>query len=149
MVDSGSLNDVASEINALATVLVAQGIAVTPGELQPSVYIPELRGSLPEEIAATAVQEDVDAIGISILSGAHMKVAEKIVALMKKEKIEDKLLILLELNAFQQHGELLGDILICGPAKVRRVMNGNLSGLPFWNYRFLLGEKASSTECDH
>ena len=39
---------------ALATVLVAQGVPVTPGELVQSVYIPELRGSLPEEIAATA-----------------------------------------------------------------------------------------------
>ncbi len=43
---------------------------------------------------SAAIQEDVDAIGISILSGAHMKVAEKIVALMKKEKIDDKLLVM-------------------------------------------------------
>ncbi len=41
-----------------------------------------------------AVQEDVDVIGISILSGAHMKVAEKVVALMKQEKIDDKLLVM-------------------------------------------------------
>jgi methylmalonyl-CoA mutase C-terminal domain/subunit len=36
----------------------------------------------------------VDVIGVSILSGAHMKVAEKLVAMMKQEKIEDKLLVM-------------------------------------------------------
>jgi tetratricopeptide (TPR) repeat protein len=39
---------------ALATVLVARGIDVTPDELVAAVYIPALRGSLPEEITATA-----------------------------------------------------------------------------------------------
>jgi tetratricopeptide (TPR) repeat protein len=39
---------------ALATVLGAQNIEVTPAELVASVYIPALRGSLPEEMAATA-----------------------------------------------------------------------------------------------
>ena len=52
-----------------------------------------LRRTAQHAISA-AIQEDVDAIGISILSGAHMKVAEKVVALMKKEKIDDKLLIM-------------------------------------------------------
>lgn len=52
-----------------------------------------LRRTAQHAISA-AVQEDVDVIGISILSGAHMKVAEKVVALMKKEGIEDKLLVM-------------------------------------------------------
>ena len=39
---------------ALATVLAARGIDVTPDELVAAVYVPALRGSLPEEIAATA-----------------------------------------------------------------------------------------------
>ena len=39
---------------ALATVLGAHDIEVTPGELVAGVYVPALRGSLPEEIAATA-----------------------------------------------------------------------------------------------
>jgi hypothetical protein len=39
---------------ALATVLGAHGIEVTPEELRAGVYVPALRGSLPEEIAATA-----------------------------------------------------------------------------------------------
>jgi len=43
---------------------------------------------------SAAVQEDVDVIGVSILSGAHKKVAEKIIALMKKEGIEDKLFVM-------------------------------------------------------
>ena len=43
---------------------------------------------------SAAIEEDVDVIGISILSGAHMKVADKIVALMKKEGIEDKLFVM-------------------------------------------------------
>ncbi len=39
---------------ALATVLSAQGLAVTPESLVDAVYIPALQGSLPEEISATA-----------------------------------------------------------------------------------------------
>ena len=39
---------------ALATVLGAHDLEVTPGELVAGVYVPALRGSLPEEIAATA-----------------------------------------------------------------------------------------------
>ena len=39
---------------ALATVLSAQGLAVTPEALVDAVYIPALQGSLPEEISATA-----------------------------------------------------------------------------------------------
>ena len=39
-----------------------------------------------------ALQEDVDAIGISILSGAHMTVFPKVIALMKEKKMDDVLL---------------------------------------------------------
>jgi hypothetical protein len=39
---------------ALATVLGAHGIEVTPAELVDAVYVPALKGSLPEELAATA-----------------------------------------------------------------------------------------------
>ena len=41
----------------------------------------------PQMIAEAALQEDVDAIGVSILSGAHMTVFPKIIALMKEKKI--------------------------------------------------------------
>ncbi len=46
----------------------------------------------PEMIVQTALQEDVDAIGVSILSGAHMTVFPKIIALMKEKKMDDVLL---------------------------------------------------------
>jgi methylmalonyl-CoA mutase C-terminal domain/subunit len=46
----------------------------------------------PEMVVNAALQEDVDAIGISILSGAHMTVFPKIVELMKQKKVTDVLL---------------------------------------------------------
>ena len=46
----------------------------------------------PEMVVAAALQEDVDAICISILSGAHMTVFPKIIELMKKEQLTDVLL---------------------------------------------------------
>jgi methylmalonyl-CoA mutase C-terminal domain/subunit len=45
----------------------------------------------PEEIAATAVQEDVAAIGVSILSGAHLPLLEKLAATLRQSGQEDKL----------------------------------------------------------
>jgi methylmalonyl-CoA mutase, C-terminal domain len=38
----------------------------------------------PEEVVMAAVQEDADAIGVSILSGAHMTVFPRLIALMKE-----------------------------------------------------------------
>ncbi len=38
----------------------------------------------PEEVVEAAVQEDVDAVGLSILSGAHMGLMERIMALLKQ-----------------------------------------------------------------
>lgn len=46
----------------------------------------------PETIVEAALQEDVDAIGISILSGAHMTVFPKVRALMKDKGLDDVLL---------------------------------------------------------
>jgi methylmalonyl-CoA mutase C-terminal domain/subunit len=46
----------------------------------------------PEMVVNAALQEDVDAIGISILSGAHMTVFPKILQLMKEKKLDDVLL---------------------------------------------------------
>ena len=45
-----------------------------------------------EMVVNTALQEDVDAIGVSILSGAHMTVFPKIITLMKEKKLDDVLL---------------------------------------------------------
>jgi methylmalonyl-CoA mutase C-terminal domain/subunit len=46
----------------------------------------------PEMVVNAALQEDVDAIGISILSGAHMTVFPRIIQLMKEKQMDDVLL---------------------------------------------------------
>jgi methylmalonyl-CoA mutase C-terminal domain/subunit len=46
----------------------------------------------PEMVVNAALQEDVDAIGVSILSGAHMTVFPKILQLMKEKEMDDVLL---------------------------------------------------------
>lgn len=46
----------------------------------------------PEAVVNAALQEDVDAIGISILSGAHNTVFPRILALMKEKGLDDVLL---------------------------------------------------------
>ena len=43
----------------------------------------------PEQIVATAIQEDVDGIGLSILSGAHMAHIRSVLRLLKKKQAED------------------------------------------------------------
>ncbi|MBV9962464.1 MAG: cobalamin B12-binding domain-containing protein [Parafilimonas sp.] len=45
----------------------------------------------PEMVVNTALQEDVDAIGISILSGAHLTVFQKVMQLMKTKEMDDVL----------------------------------------------------------
>jgi methylmalonyl-CoA mutase C-terminal domain/subunit len=46
----------------------------------------------PEQIAATVVQEDADAVGLSILSGAHMTLVPRVVDLLKEQGAEDVVL---------------------------------------------------------
>jgi methylmalonyl-CoA mutase C-terminal domain/subunit len=46
----------------------------------------------PEQIAATVIQEDADAIGLSILSGAHMTLVPKVVTLLREQGVEDVVL---------------------------------------------------------
>jgi methylmalonyl-CoA mutase C-terminal domain/subunit len=46
----------------------------------------------PEMIVEAALQEDVDVIGISVLSGAHMTIFPKILNLMKEQGLNDVLL---------------------------------------------------------
>lgn len=46
----------------------------------------------PEMVVNAALQEDVDAIGISILSGAHMTIFPKVIELMKEKGMDDVLL---------------------------------------------------------
>ena len=45
----------------------------------------------PEQIVETAIQEDADAVGISILSGAHMTLVPRVVELLRAAQAEDVL----------------------------------------------------------
>jgi methylmalonyl-CoA mutase C-terminal domain/subunit len=47
----------------------------------------------PEMVATAALQEDVDVVGLSILSGAHMTLVPKIVRLMREAKMDDVLVV--------------------------------------------------------
>ena len=48
----------------------------------------------PEDVVTSAVQEDVDVIGVSILSGAHMTVFPRIIELLKEQGADDSTLLL-------------------------------------------------------
>lgn len=47
----------------------------------------------PEQIVAAAVQEDVDLIGLSVLSGAHMTLFRRVLDLLKANKARDVMVI--------------------------------------------------------
>ena len=48
----------------------------------------------PEMIVSAAIQEDVDCIGLSILSGAHNSIVPRIIELLRAQRAEDILLVL-------------------------------------------------------
>jgi len=43
----------------------------------------------PEQIVETVLQEDADAVGLSILSGAHMTLVPKVIELLREQEAED------------------------------------------------------------
>jgi methylmalonyl-CoA mutase C-terminal domain/subunit len=47
----------------------------------------------PEEVISSAVDEDVDVIGVSILSGAHMTIFPRLLELMRENDLDDVLLL--------------------------------------------------------
>ena len=47
----------------------------------------------PEQIVETAIQEDADAVGISILSGAHMTLVPRVVAGLRERGADDVLVV--------------------------------------------------------
>lgn len=47
----------------------------------------------PEQVVHAALQEDVDVVGISVLSGAHMTLCPRIMELIKKESLDDVLVV--------------------------------------------------------
>jgi len=48
----------------------------------------------PEQIVSAAIQEDVNCIGLSVLSGAHLSLTEKIMRLLKEQGAEDIVVII-------------------------------------------------------
>ena len=48
----------------------------------------------PEQIVAAALQEDADAIGLSILSGAHMHICPRVMELLNEKGLEDVLVVI-------------------------------------------------------
>ena len=48
----------------------------------------------PEQIVAAALQEDADAIGLSILSGAHMHICPRVMQLLKEKGLDDVLVVI-------------------------------------------------------
>ena len=47
----------------------------------------------PEQVVNAALQEDADVVGLSVLSGAHMTLCPRIMDLMKKEGLDDVLVV--------------------------------------------------------
>jgi methylmalonyl-CoA mutase C-terminal domain/subunit len=47
----------------------------------------------PEQIVETVIQEDADAVGVSILSGAHMTLIPRILDLLRENDVEDVLVL--------------------------------------------------------
>jgi methylmalonyl-CoA mutase C-terminal domain/subunit len=47
----------------------------------------------PEQIAAAALQEDADVIGLSILSGAHMHICPRLMDLLRERGLDDVLVV--------------------------------------------------------
>jgi methylmalonyl-CoA mutase C-terminal domain/subunit len=47
----------------------------------------------PEQIVETVIQEDADAVGLSILSGAHMTLVPRIAALLNEQGVDDVVLV--------------------------------------------------------
>ena len=43
----------------------------------------------PEQIVATVIQEDADAVGLSVLSGAHMTLVPRVVELLREQGVDD------------------------------------------------------------
>lgn len=67
-----------------------------------------------EEIVETALQEDVDVIGLSIYSGAHLSLSKKLMDLLKRKELTDKL-VLVGGNIPQKDIKILKD---CGVTEV-------------------------------
>ena len=68
-----------------------RGIKVVARALRDAGYEVIYTGlhQMPDQIAAAAIQEDVDAVGLSCLSGAHMTLFPRVVELLREQGAED------------------------------------------------------------
>ena len=58
----------------------------------------------PEQIVETAIQEDADAVGISILSGAHMTLVPRILDGLKENGADDVVVVARRHDSARGHG---------------------------------------------
>ena len=88
----------------------------------------------PEQIVAAAAQEDVDAIGLSILSGAHLPICRRVVELLHERKMDDVRLFLGGIIPAQDIPELkalgVAEVFLPGTSTVDviRLMEGAVAG---------------------
>jgi len=66
----------------------------------------------PEQIAETVIQEDADAVGLSILSGAHMTLVPRVVQLLREQGVPGTFFVLGE--SIERHRHALAVIRDCG-----------------------------------
>lgn len=71
----------------------AKVVALALKEAGMEVIYTGLRQSV-EQITNAALQEDVQVVGLSILSGAHLPIAKKLMKMMKEEGLDDKMVLI-------------------------------------------------------
>jgi ethylmalonyl-CoA mutase len=70
----------------------AEQIAVRAKDVGMEVVYQGIRLA-PEEIASSALQEDVDVVGLSILSGSHLELVPRVVALLRESGVEAPVIV--------------------------------------------------------
>ena len=93
--DYTKFRDIADEVDAVAMAdmahiagLIAGGVAANPLDAGFEVIYTGLHQT-PEMVVQTAIQEDVDAVSLSILSGAHMYLLPRVIELLQEQGAED------------------------------------------------------------
>jgi methylmalonyl-CoA mutase C-terminal domain/subunit len=71
----------------------AKVVAIALKEAGMEVIYTGLRQSV-EQITSAALQEDVQVIGLSILSGAHLPITKKLMKMMKEEGLEEAMVLI-------------------------------------------------------
>jgi methylmalonyl-CoA mutase C-terminal domain/subunit len=94
----------------------------------------------PEEIVETAIQEDVDAIGLSVLSGAHMTLFPRVVELLKEQDAHDIVVFGGGVIPDEDRDQLIGQ----GVSEIFVPGNGTQRTIEFLKKRFASKLKAGS-----